>query len=138
MKQYSITVLTKGVEIVVTFDNQERLIGFQITGDITDIFYDWLIQHLPLKEKSLSIFKPIKNVKVAEIMEDLTFARFWDEYDHKMSAKKNTNAIWNKLSDSDKSNAILHIKKYDRYLFENPGVTKKMANTYLNTALWNN
>lgn len=128
---------THDVKVTVEHNNARQLIGFKIDGEITKAFHDWIIPRIP-PTPDYSQFKTLKNVQVSEIPEDLSFNRFWMAYDNKISAKKRTESIWEKLDDNERAKAIAHIKQYNRYLNDNPGVSKKHADTYLRQEIWNN
>lgn len=130
VKQHKIT-------ITVEHNEHDQLIAFRIDGEISQKFHDWLIPRLPIKP-NFAPFKALTDVKVEKVSEDLSFDRFWEEYDNKISAKKRTEKLWNDLIDSEKAKAIIFIKKYNRILFENPGQSKKHADTYLRQEPWNN
>lgn len=138
MSKHLIKITDKNIEILVQYDDESRLISFSIFGTITDVFYKWLIQKLPISQNGLKVFKPIKGVTVEKIEEDTSFERFWDDYDNKISNKKRTEKLWDTLDELEKIKAIHFIKKYKRHLFENQGQSQKHADTYLRQAIWNN
>jgi len=74
--------------------------------------------------------------KVAEIPEDLSFARFWDAYDNKVGNKKRVEKKWNALDDKEKAKALAYIKAYNNFLNQNPGVSKCYPETYINQQRW--
>jgi len=67
----------------------------------------------------------------------VTFEMFWNRYDDKkMSSRKKSEKIWNKLSKVNQQRAYDHIPKYFNII--PPGIRKKLVETYLNAELWNN
>lgn len=78
------------------------------------------------------------NAKVVEIVKDYSFQEFWDRYFKNRykdnSSKKRAEALWNKLSKVQKSEAYNYIQRY----FSNirPGVEIKLAETYLSQEIW--
>lgn len=135
--KHIIEIKTHKVTVTVEHNDKEQLIAFRIDGEITEKFHDWLIPRLPLKP-NFGAFKAIKDVTVDKVNDDLTFDRFWADYNNKISNKKRTEKIWNDMIDSEKAKAISFIKKYNRILFENPGQSQKHADTYLRQEPWNN
>lgn len=75
---------------------------------------------------------------IEEISIDLSFERFWLEYDHKVGKKERVKKKWEAMPDEEKAKALKHIKKYNFFLAQNPTIAKKYPETYLNTAEWNN
>ena len=75
---------------------------------------------------------------IEEISHDLSFERFWLEYDHKVGKKERVKKKWDAMPDEEKVKALKHIKKYAYFLASRPTIEKKYPETYLNTAEWNN
>lgn len=128
------------VVATLKYDPAHRLVGLHLEGDVTDVFYKWFFTNAPiLKEIEMKQFMyNAKNVKLDIVPEDLSFDRFWSMYDHKISDKKRTLKKWTSMDDTSRAKAISYISTYNRHLFENPGISKCYAETYLNREMWNN
>lgn len=135
---YIVTVVNKGVSIELGYDEEQRLTHMSIHGEITDKFWRWLLETLPTKETMLKNFKAVKGIRVDEKPQDLSFNLFWDEYDLKISNKKRSEDTWKKMSDAERSSALIYLRAYNDYLIKNPGVSKKHADTYLRQQPWSN
>jgi hypothetical protein len=90
-------------------------------------------REIHVKEK----WAKVQNVRVSDIPEDLSFERFWEQYDHKLCKKERAKGIWNKMPDAERLKALNYIARYDQWLSAGT-IAKRYADTYLNTKLWNN
>lgn len=70
-----------------------------------------------------------KAITITEVHEVPTFEQFWELYNYKVSKHKVTK-LWEKLTDSDKLEAVMSIKPYDKYV-ESRGIAKKYPDTYI-------
>lgn len=75
---------------------------------------------------------------ITPIKEDLSFDRFWIEYDNKVGNKKRAEKLWTELSEQNKLLALKYIKRYDSLLKIQNGIAKLYPETYLNQKRWNN
>lgn len=75
---------------------------------------------------------------IEEIAEDLSFERFWEEYNHKVGKKDRVRKKWEAMPDEEKAKALKYIKKYNFFLAERPHMERKYPETYLNCQEWNN
>ena len=75
---------------------------------------------------------------IEEIAENLSFERFWEEYNHKVGKKAQVQKKWESMPDTEKAKALKHIKKYNFFLAERPNIERKYPQTYLNAQEWNN
>jgi len=140
MSKYLLTLSSKEmtVRVDLQYNNKERLTGWWVLDEIPEKTLDWLIHRIPIYRDKLSIFTPIKEAKIYEYPEDLTFKRFWDEYNLKHSNKKQTEKAWEAMTDVDKKMAFIYLREYENYLLTNPGVSKMHGATYLNQRRWDN
>ena len=125
----------------LNYDAKHRLAQLKIEGDVTDKFYEWFFKVVPILDevKMKPFVHNLKNAKLVVVPEDLSFNKFWDTYNHKaLSDKKRTEKKWFSMDETSRKKAIAHISVYDRHLFENPGLSKMYAETYLNKEQWNN
>ena len=94
-----------------------------------------LMQHLQ------AWLKEIKSpAMITEVVQEVTFDEFWKRYfagrgcDN--SSKKKALARWNRMSKCEQLRAYNHVNRYLNRI--QPGVGVKLAETYLNSEIWNN
>jgi len=74
---------------------------------------------------------------LTEVKQDISFEVFWNRYDEKIrSSKKKAQLTWKRLPVPEQIKAFNFIKKYEANIPS--GVSKKYAETYLNSEIWNN
>ena len=87
---------------------------------------EWLVKQKPNER----FMKEIKDVP--------TFEQMWLRYNHKrLSSKKKSLVIWNKMTDASKIGAFEYYKEYEKEITKQ-GISKKHLETYLNAELWDN
>jgi hypothetical protein len=95
-----------------------------------------LITYPVFEEDFVNTCKKFK-YKYELLPEDLSFANFWQTYAYKEGSKTKAEAIWNKLSKADKSEALNYIKIYNSSVIKQ-GIAKAYPTTYLNQRRWDN
>lgn len=114
--------------------------SFQKLINETDIRdHDGIIDRigkLPYEERHIPALKA-KGVKVEKLQEDLSFERFWRDYNYKLGKKARVEKLWGLLKDCDKLLALNGIKPYDIFL-SNKTIEKAYAETYLSQRRWEN
>lgn len=107
----------------------------EVKGMSKSIF-DWLWANLPTSTQMIEEYKKTAgNFKISEVPVDLSFERFWSEYNNKVGKKKMTENAWNKLSQKDKIAALLYIEKLRRTKRQD-GTQMPYPSTYLNQKYW--
>lgn len=107
----------------------------EVRGMSKSIF-DWLWANLPTSTQMMEEYKKTAgNFKISEVPVDLSFERFWSEYNNKVGKKKMTENAWNKLSQKDKIAALLYIEKLRRTKRQD-GTQMPYPSTYLNQKYW--
>lgn len=107
----------------------------EVKGMSKSIF-DWLWANLPTSTQMMEEYKKTAgNFKISEVPVDLSFERFWSEYNNKVGKKKMTENAWNKLSQKDKIAALLYIEKLRRTKRQD-GTQMPYPSTYLNQKYW--
>lgn len=121
-------------DIIFTYE-AGLLIEYIINGSISPTVLQRLLAKFPVFEVNLETLSN-HTATITKLPPDLSFNRFWAKYNYKPagSSKKVAENKWDKLSDSDRMNAIKYIPIYDRSL--NGGIGKKYAETYLNQKIW--
>lgn len=87
---------------------------------------EWLVKQKPHER----FMKEVKEVP--------TFLQIWERYNHKrLSSKKKSEIIWNKMSESSRIKAYDFVPTYEKEIGKQ-GISKKHFETFLNHALWDN
>ena len=107
-----------------TFDQQE---------------YKLFFNNFPTTESKIAVWKKqnFKTLKIEKFKEDLDFNNFYNKYNHKLSKRSRSEAIWKVIDNNEKAKAIAFISTYDKYLAQS-GVAKMNPETYLKSEMWNN
>lgn len=138
MRRFVFTSTAFDGEVHFEFED-DLLIKFdQSEATLTEKQQIFLLKRLPRELAEVQkLLDGSPGAKFTEILEDITFDRFWNRYDEKIrSSKKKALQKWNRLSQLDRNKAFYFIGKYEMSIPN--GVAKKYAETYLNSELWNN
>jgi hypothetical protein len=136
VKRYSFT--HPEIQGQVLFEFTGGLLTFyKLDGDVKAAVLWLMLTKLPIREDMLSKISTNALARFTEIEPDLSFDRFMKVYNHRPAGYSRAAAErkWNKLSASDKQQAILYIKTYDAELTRS-GVAKKYPETYINQKPW--
>lgn len=138
MKQY-IVKGQQGNEFALIYNKEGVLCEFRAGAGIGTAALQWMLHHLPKGIGELkALHQQSKGMEVTEIPMDLTFERFWTEYDHKIGSKGRAQKLWEKMSDSERVDALMAIPLYNRYLKVKSGIEKAYAETWLHNRRWEN
>lgn len=132
MKKYQLTSPKFTGVICFEFAENGYLSGLTIDAELSNVQHAHLLQNTPLKIQQLGLLKErFKTATITEVPEDLSFNRFWQEYDYKKGKKVQTQNTWERLSKADKVKALTFIKtlKNQKRL---DGTAMPYPNTYLN------
>lgn len=99
------------------------------------ILYLW--ERFPLSIKRIEWYKTVENVKVSEVLPDLSFDFFWKTYNYKVGKKMRAERLWNALDELNKASALKHIYKYEKWLLDHPKIDKQYPETFLYNQPWN-
>lgn len=137
---YIITGKTTG-QFTFKYDLNGYLILFKYEGEpLTEKQHKWLFPNapaplrLPIKIADIKNWTSIKEFTVTKGEPDLSFDNFWNTYSNK-SKKTVAEALYKKLSNDDKFNAIVFIKRFDNWL-RLKGTAKPLPDTYLRQKRW--
>jgi hypothetical protein len=139
VKKYALTSNNFKGEIICTYNDDDLLVNFDLTGaELTAEQQQYFFMHPAVNVSELeALTNKAKSLRVQELHEKIDFVAFWNKYDDKInSSRKRTLAKWNKMSDCDRARAYQYIFKY--FASIPSGTRKKYAETYLNAELWNN
>ncbi len=74
-------------------------------------------------------------IELIEVKQDLSFMAFWNKYAYKEGSKMECEDVWRKLSDSDKTQALAYVQRYNQSLQVN-NVAKVYPVRYLKKKYW--
>jgi hypothetical protein len=97
----------------------------------------FLWEKFPYNLKRLEQYKILANVKVTEVLPDLSFDSFWKTYNYKVGKKMRAEKLWNALDELNRASALKHIYKYEKWLLEHPNTDKQYPETFLYNQPWN-
>lgn len=135
MTIFQMTSVKNNIDYQFKFDTQGRIIGFELMAEntFTDDHTHDLFGRVPLTIVALKQFAQKNKIILTEIKPDLSFDTFWKRYDNTNGSKIRASAIWEKLSEKNKNQAINYISKYKQLLGT---TTQAYATTYLNQQYW--
>lgn len=123
---------------ILGYDEQtERLMLVDIQGDFSEKQHDWFFNWLPYNMDQLHQRSKHEKVQVFPVPENLSFERFWDEYDHKVGKKVRAHKLWDALSDSDRLNCFKAIPRY-KFWLAHKNIEKLYPETFLSQRRWEN
>jgi hypothetical protein len=121
--------------------NGEIIFKYNILGFLKKIIYPdnfkkhqyiFIAKNFPFYEKLIEKWKEKKgNFSIKEIPIDLSFNRFWNDYNYKIGKKKMAENIWKKMSYNEKIKALSYIPKYINHI-KNKNYDQAYPTTYLN------
>lgn len=131
---YTITGKRTGT-ITFKFDLLGNLVFFRYEGEpLSPKQQKWLYPRLAVHERQMKDWQAISEFTVVKGLPDVSFDNFWNMYDNK-AKKEVSRTLFEKLSDDDKFNAIIFIKRYNSWL-KWKGTAKALPDTYLRQKRW--
>ncbi|WP_238783738.1 hypothetical protein [Blattabacterium cuenoti] len=119
-------------EIVFKYDLNGALREIIFPEKLSFSHYIWIGRFLPYNESIISKMKSTRaSFSIEEIPIDLSFNRFWIDYQYKVGKKKMAESIWNRMSLSDRIKALSYIPKYLDHI-KRTGHDQAYPTTYLN------
>ena len=135
---YILTGKKSGVKIVFKYDLKGLLKTFEVDGEITEDQLHYLFWNekfpFPYKESFIADINKMAAFDIKKVEEDLSFERFWKQYDYKISKKK-TEKLWEKLSKAKRIKVFEHLPRY-RAFVARKGIEMKYPDTYLRNETW--
>jgi len=123
--------------IIFTYDDKERITGFQFDCDVTDELFEFIMNYFPQYQSSLKN-KAYKNFEVIQVLSDMSFTAFWETYNYKVGNKKRSEKLWNLLSEHDRAQVFAGIRRYDLFMIRKPNQDKCYPETFLSQRRWEN
>ena len=135
LKRYTIAFKDTMGQVVVQYCDgllMSAKIEMEIAAEQLDWFWNWL----PRREAELLAVKHAK-IKVTQVVANIGFTDFWDSYGYKMGKKDKAMELWKNLNESDRSNCLLKIPRYKRWLASRQ-VEMLYPQTFLSQRRWEN
>lgn len=119
------------------FDENGVIVGFEIMGvnKFSEEKTQELFSGVPKTIAQLKDFAKRNKRELVEIKPDLSFTAFWNKYGYKVGKLKQTEDLWNKLSEKNKNMAMDYIDKQKAHLAVK-GTATPYASSYLNGQYW--
>ena len=136
--------------VTVTYDLDNSIEDIAFQEETNSEQKAWILQQLSSSEKyktcGLTSCAEYINKKtkaknkalVIAVEADLSFERFWEEYDYKIGKKTRVRKKWEVMDDMERIKALKHIKTYRYFLIQHSHIQKQYPETFLNRAEWNN
>ncbi len=137
MKTYTLSHPKTPHIAVFTYREDGLLIACQYPEQANAETLNAFISQTIRTEQGLLELNGMHGLVVREKLADLSFDAFWNAYTYKVGAKAVAEKLWTKLSDEDKTAAIIAIKPYDRYIART-GVAKIYPERYIKYRRWEN
>ena len=127
----------KAVKITITYGlGYDRMIAFELDGAEDEKAWKGAMNFIPLYFTDyLKLKEKYKGVQFKVESEDLTFERFWREYNNKVGKKQAAGQLWQKMPRKAKIAALVYIKtlhqQYKAKKWDLP-----LGDTYLRGKYW--
>jgi hypothetical protein len=136
--QYILTGKKSSAKIVFKYDLRGLLMAFEADGIEDEKQLKYLFWNdkfpFPYLESMISKIENMGAFNITKVEDDLSFDRFWEVYNCKISKKKAA-PLWNKLSKANRIKVFLHLPKYWAYLSYKK-IEKAYPDTYLRNEKW--
>lgn len=136
MRKFVITSSNFEGGINLAFDAEGKLVKFETEAVLSDEKFNFFMNNMPRHMDKLDYFRTLKSVKVVEVITEISFEDFYEQFGNKVGKLKAQNA-WKQLSRAEQVRAYSNIIKYKNYLKLNPGIAHLYPATYLNQKRWN-
>jgi hypothetical protein len=135
MRKYIVTTPAVTGDLTFEYDATGILVSFHNNAELKEEHCKWLYRHFPFVDDELPHTFP--KSKITEVT-DLTFERFWREYDMKVGNKTRTEKLWNALPEADRMQVFERLPKYRRHLKLHQGIMQAYPETFLSQRRWEN
>ena len=138
--QYILTGKTTEIKVVFTYDLRGFIQDIHIEGAESEkqlyaLFWNEKFP-FPFVERIIPEVAKMGFFNIEKGEDDLSFDRFWEEYNYKVSKKK-AEKLYAKISRANRVKIFLHLPKYEAYLKARKGIEKAYPDTYLRNEKWN-
>lgn len=130
MKKYILTTEKLQGAITVGYDLNSLVVFFHNEAEMDAKQKTWLLNNFPFTEEQLTQLKEKINGQLEEVPTEISFDVFWEKYGKKVN-KIRCQAIWKKMNERERMQAVLNIWVYDRYLIRTGFRAKADPEKYL-------
>ena len=137
VRTYTFTSPAFEGELIFGYNQHGVMVMYQVEAELKPEQLSHLVNNLPVYEEKLQeMVNASKKGAEARLVEvDLSFDRFWNDYNHKVGNKGRAERLWSALSKHTKLRVLEHIPRYDRQLAVSK-IAKCYPETYLNQERW--
>ena len=136
--EYILTFNATDISISFNYDLNGLLVSFKVDGILTEKQHDYVMRKIPVLENQIDRFtKVFKNINITTKPKDLSFERFWNDYNNKKGKLVMCKNMWAKLGDAAKVKVLLHIPGYRKQCAKDK-VDMAYPSTYINQEYYNN
>lgn len=128
MRKYVITAPNFKGEMILEYDLNGVLKSFVNNAELSPEQLYFLRERLPIMHSEVD---QISSTTIVTEVTDLSFTRFWNDYNYKIGNKGRCEKLFNKLDLSEKLALFQSIPKYNRYLKLHPSIERAYAETYI-------
>lgn len=131
----------EGEGVQFGYDANGVLVFFDASDSVSEQQILWLHDNMPLSHDDLPEFKKkieSSGASLDLVPPDLSFERFWDDYNYKHGKKQKVKKTWEGMTEGARIAALLYIKKYNYWLSQHPNVERQYPSTYLSYKPWEN
>jgi hypothetical protein len=111
MKKFVLTSAKFEGQIMFWYSLEGALIHYHNEIDFTHKQHCWMLKRLPLLLEHIEPLAKEVDGTLAELPEDISFERFWNDYPRKVN-KKRTLPLYEKLNEGDAMLAVMRLKPY--------------------------
>lgn len=132
VNKYIVTSTEYEGEVVFGYHPVSELLnGFYVKAEITEEQHSFFLSNLCQKEAEFLDKFRNSNLTVKKMPANLSFERFWSEYNYKVGNKKKAEDTWKKMTDADKVAALERIPAYKNWLSKKPNTDMVYPERYL-------
>lgn len=139
MIKYVLTSSKFEGQIVVGYKDGRICLLDLSTTTLSDKQFDYILTNLPVHEADVKIMvSKSQDLKMVFVPEDLSFERFWTDYNYKIGNKKRAEKLWCELTEADKITALNSIPKYLNFLQRKSNIERLYPETFLSQRRFEN
>ncbi len=137
--QYILTGKTTAIKIAFNYDLNGLLKALEIENAESEkqlyaLFWNAKFP-FPFVEKIIPEVAALGYFNIEKVEDDLSFERFWEVYDYKVSRKK-AEKLYGRLSKANRIKIFLNLPLYEAHLLRK-NLGKAYPDTYLRNEKWN-
>lgn len=134
MTKYILSSPKLAGSINLRYNEFNKLMAVEFSGDLTDVQYRWFLEKLPILESGLNELTTKSTIKIIKEVEEVTFEDFYEAFGNKEGRQK-AQHVWDRMPKNDQVKAYMYIGRYNTKL-KVAGTAKAYPATYLNQKRW--